>query len=119
GSIGQLRIGSFPTASERLLPHALSLFQGRYPGVDLHLEEGEQHELIPMLKAKELDVILMYRYGLEHSTFPQEYHIKKLLIENLILLMPSTDPLVSDQSPSVEIGHLADRTWIAPRPETA
>src|SRR5215207_8245516 len=41
--VGKLHLGSFPTATQTFIAHALRAYRGRYIGVDVHLREGEPH----------------------------------------------------------------------------
>ncbi|WP_214106825.1 LysR family transcriptional regulator [Acrocarpospora catenulata] len=49
GSSGRLRVGSFTTASVRLVPAALSDFRRRRPGVEITLDDGEPEKLLDSL----------------------------------------------------------------------
>ena len=46
-AIGTVRLGSFPTASEYLLPSALAALAVSHPSVEILLDEGEPDELTP------------------------------------------------------------------------
>jgi DNA-binding transcriptional LysR family regulator len=117
GSLGRLRIGSFPTASARLLPQGLAAFVQRYPRVDVHLDEGEPDELLPGLQDGELDVALVYRYDLVPRTWPNRLVQTELLHENLLLLLPADHPLAGRHE--VGLADLRDATWIASREGSA
>lgn len=117
GSLGQLRIGSFPTASARLLPLGLAAFVQRYPSVDVHLDEGEPDELLPVLQDGELDVALVYRYDLVPRTWPHRLVETELLHEDLLLLLPAGHPLA--QRSEVGLAEVRDATWIASREGSA
>lgn len=114
GGIGQLRLGSFPTASERLLPEALSLFRQERPDVQVRLDEGEEAELTPLLMARELDVAITYRYGLVPRRHPRGFRSERLLVEDLIVLMPADHSLLGGPS-SITMDQLEQETWITPR----
>ena len=116
GSVGRLRIGSFPTASERLLPTALSSFVQRFPGVHVQLDEGEPQDLMPLLEARELDVALVYEYDLVAQSWPRGLRASTLLNEDLLLLVPSEHRLA--RGGAVAVGGLADETWISTREGT-
>lgn len=117
GSVGRLRIGSFPTASERLLPAALSEFVKSHPLVNVQLDEGEPKTLVPLLEARELDLALVYRYDLVPKSWPREFQATTLLHEELALLLPSNHRLASAET--VTLQDLADETWITTREGTA
>ncbi|AZF26984.1 MULTISPECIES: LysR family transcriptional regulator [unclassified Pseudomonas] len=54
---GTLRIGSFgPTASIRLLPNILSHFRQAYPGIEVHIDEGPDRQVIHWLDERRVDV---------------------------------------------------------------
>jgi DNA-binding transcriptional LysR family regulator len=61
---GLLRLGWFATAGAILMPRAIAAFQRRYPGVGLDLFEGDPDECIPKLRARELELALVYEFEL-------------------------------------------------------
>ncbi|WP_214415768.1 LysR family transcriptional regulator [Sphaerisporangium fuscum] len=117
GSIGRLRLGSFPTASQRLLPIALASYAQSYPSVEILLDEGEPDELIPQVRAGELDVALVYRYDLVPRAWPRDLEEIALLSEELLLLLPGRHPLAT--AGAVALDDLKHETWVAAREGTA
>ncbi|MCH0569147.1 LysR family transcriptional regulator [Streptomyces sp. MUM 136J] len=118
GVVGRLRLGSFPTASERLLPRALSAFTTDHPQVEVQLDEGEPAELLPMMESHELDIVLIYQYGSVPRRWPRGLCAEKLLTEDLLLLTPTGHPLTGGSEwPSIEL--LAEETWISTRSGTS
>lgn len=117
GTTGRLRLGSFPTASERILPTALSRFRHKRPDVEVRLDEGEEPELTPLMTARELDIAIMYRYGLVPGRYPRGFDSLRLLVEDLLVLVPDGHQAVNDSS-SINITRLDCETWIAPRLNT-
>ncbi|WP_248749739.1 LysR substrate-binding domain-containing protein [Pseudomonas sp. MWU15-20650] len=54
---GTLRIGSFgPTASNHLLPTLLNHFRRAYPGIEVHVDEGPDRQVIQWLDERRVDV---------------------------------------------------------------
>ena len=54
---GSLRIGSFgPTSSLNLLPAITAQFRLRYPGIDLRIDEGADHEVVQWIRERRVDV---------------------------------------------------------------
>lgn len=54
---GTLRIGSFgPTASTYLLPKILSCFRLEYPGIEVHVDEGPDRQVIHWLDERRIDI---------------------------------------------------------------
>jgi len=117
GAVGRLRLGSFPTASERLLPDALSSFKRSHPRIDVHLDEAEPQELMPLLESREIDVALVYRYNLVPKAWPKAVITRRVIREDL-LLVRAGDPGAEDPA-GVDLGDLAAETWISTREGTA
>ncbi len=113
GRSGRIRLGSFPTASVRLVPRALSGFRERFPAAEVTLEEDEPDPLLAAVVAGELDVALVYEYALCPRRWPDSVVTRPLLREELLVLRPS------DGSAAVELRALADRQWITSGQRTA
>src|SRR6202035_5415640 len=60
---GRLRMASFPTAGATLMPLAIATFRSSYPDVELTLAEGEPEQIVPRLRAGELDLALLYEFA--------------------------------------------------------
>lgn len=60
GVRGRIRLGSFTTASARILPPAIVEFGAAYPAVEIELEEGEPGDLLPSLLDGNLDLLVVY-----------------------------------------------------------
>jgi DNA-binding transcriptional LysR family regulator len=59
---GRLRMASFPSAGATLMPLAIANFTASYPDVELTLAEGEPEEIVPRLRAGELDLALVFEF---------------------------------------------------------
>lgn len=112
GTIGRLRLGSFPTASEHLLPRALPVLISENSRLEIHLDEGEPDELVPLLNDQELDLAIVYRYDLVPRSWPKGLRATKLLVEDLFLLLPAGHRLVGQP---VTLGDLREEKWISTR----
>jgi DNA-binding transcriptional LysR family regulator len=104
---GRLRIGAFPTANATVVPKAIADFTRDHPKVELSLDEGVSSELIPRLRAGELDVAL--------ATDPLEHDLHELAVfdiaEDPMLVALSLDhPLA--RKPKLRLRDLRDETWI-------
>src|SRR6478736_9422038 len=62
GGGGRLRMASFPTAGATLMPLAIAAFRARRPRVELSLAEAEPEEIVPRLRAGELDLALLFEF---------------------------------------------------------
>jgi DNA-binding transcriptional LysR family regulator len=112
GESGQLRIGSFPTASARLLPPALAALSSARPGVDIAVDEGEVATLLPRLENGELDVAIVYRYRSVPTGWPASLVETPLLSERLWVLLPTEHRLAGELS--VRFAALRQDRWVAP-----
>lgn len=117
GAVGRLRIGSFATASERLLPDALSSFQTSHPRIEVHLDEAEPDELMPLLESREIDAALVYRYNLVPKAWPRAIVTRRAIREDLLLVRAGH--AANDGPVEVDMADLADETWISTREGTA
>lgn len=53
---GKIRIGSFPSASSRVLPKILATFHRKHPNVDIVLFEGTNSEILDWLRSSTIDI---------------------------------------------------------------
>jgi DNA-binding transcriptional LysR family regulator len=113
GATGRLRLGSFPTASVRLVPPALSALAELRPRARIQLEEGEPEELVALLGSGDLDIALVYEYGLSPRQWPDGLTHHRLLREDLVLLR------ARDSGLGTSLSQLADARWITSREGTA
>ncbi|GAA3776199.1 LysR family transcriptional regulator [Streptomyces coacervatus] len=113
GATGRLRLGSFPTAGVRLVPPALSAFVASHPRAGIELEEGEPDELLDGLGNGDLDVAVVYEYGLSPRQWPEGLVRHLLLKEDLVLLRAKESGL-SDRLPG-----LSRARWVTSREGTA
>jgi DNA-binding transcriptional LysR family regulator len=59
---GLLRMASFPTAGNTIMPLAIANFRTAHPEVELSLAEGEPEEIVPRLRAGEFDLALLFEF---------------------------------------------------------
>ncbi|CAK9886768.1 MAG: HTH-type transcriptional regulator GltC [Candidatus Erwinia impunctatus] len=78
---GKIDIGCFETVAPLILPRLLRGFKQQYPGVDITIRDGEQHELVQGLTAGSFDLALLYQHDLDNSISTE-------------LLMPAQKPYV-------------------------
>lgn len=62
---GQIDIGCFETVAPLYLPRLIAGFRQRYPGVEIRLHDGEQHELVQGLTAGRFDLAIFYEHDLD------------------------------------------------------
>lgn len=110
GRLGRLRVGSFPTASLHLVPPVLARLALRLPDVGVVLDEGEPHELVPLVADRRIDLALVYEYDLVPRSSPPGLVRRTLLVEDLALLLPERRPWPTGP---LTLGDLRDEVWIA------
>ena len=113
GETGRLRIGSFSTASERLLPTALARFGAGGHGVEIQLDEAEPEELVVRLQDGDLDLVLAYRYDGVPRAWARTLTAVDLLHEHLVLLL--REDHVCHGREDVELAELQDVLWVSTR----
>jgi len=112
GRTGHLSVGSFPTASARLMPAALGHFTSGHATVETSLDEGEADDLLDRVRDRDIDVAVVYRYDLVPRSRPQGLTVLPLLVEDLRLLLPEGHVLAGKDEP-LSLEDLASETWIA------
>jgi DNA-binding transcriptional LysR family regulator len=116
GERGALQLGSFPTASSRILPRVLAELSRIRPGIEIKLSEGEPDELLPELLDGDLDLQLVYRYDLFPRGWPDQIVETPVMDENLVLCVPAGHPLAGRRT--ARLRDLRSETWIASRPDS-
>ncbi|AOX99143.1 LysR family transcriptional regulator [Jeongeupia sp. USM3] len=86
---GSLRIGSFgPTASTRLLPQVLAQFRRSFPGIEVHIDEGPDRQVVQWLDERRIDVGFV--------VLPSEHFDTVALIDDqLLAVVPAGHPLAA------------------------
>ena len=95
---GTLRIGSFgPTASVRLLPAILAAYRQAYPGIEVHVDEGPDRQVLHWLQERRIDVGFVVLPEEQFDSYP-------LLEDQMVALLPADHALA--QLPSVTLRQL-------------
>src|SRR4051794_29881354 len=89
---GRLRMASFPTAGATLMPLAIATFRASYPDVEVTLAEGEPEEILPRLRAGELDLALLFEFDGEDTLLGADVTRSELLADPLYLALPRDHP---------------------------
>ena len=92
---GTLRIGSFgPTSSIKLLPLILQHYRAAHPGIEVHIDEGPDRQVIQWLEERRIDVGFV--------VLPEERFDTFALIEDqMVALLPVDHPLARRDSLSL------------------
>lgn len=86
---GTLRIGSFgPTSSIKLLPDILRRFREKHPGIEVHIDEGPDRQVIQWLEERRIDIGFV--------VLPEERFDTFALIEDqMVALLPAGHSLAA------------------------
>ncbi len=106
---GRLRMASFPTAGSTLMPLAIANFRASYPDVELTLAEGEPEEIVPRLRAGELDLALLFEFAGEEP-LPDDLARSPLLEDPMYLALPREHPLA--QRSKLRLAQLHGEAWV-------
>jgi DNA-binding transcriptional LysR family regulator len=106
---GRLRMASFPTAGSTLMPLAIASFRSSYPDVALTLAEGEPEEVVPRLRAGELDLALLFDFAGETERH-EELELSPLLGDPMYLALPREHRLAGKRKLALQ--ELRGEAWI-------
>ncbi|MCU1752357.1 LysR family transcriptional regulator [Pseudomonas sp. 6D_7.1_Bac1] len=92
---GTLRIGSFgPTSSIKLLPRILQHYRAAYPGIEVHVDEGPDRQVLQWLEERRIDIGFV--------VLPEERFDTFALVEDqMVALIPATHELAQRDSLSL------------------
>nr|WP_218862556.1 LysR family transcriptional regulator [Actinopolyspora biskrensis] len=117
GDEGGLRLASFATANSRVLPDVLAAVVSERPNARVQLDEGEPDEVIDDVREGVVDAAVVFEYDLDPRCWPAELRTEELIAEPLWLALPERHRLAG--SDSVELGELAEESWICTRDDTS
>ncbi len=114
---GRLRMASFPTAGATLMPVAIATFRASHPEVELSLAEGEPDEIVPRLRAGELDLALVYEFRGVSEKLGAGMRRFDLLDDPIRVALPIGHELADRRT--VKLEDLREQSWVqtsAPTP---
>ncbi|MDI3273596.1 LysR family transcriptional regulator [Pseudomonas sp. MDT1-16] len=92
---GTLRIGSFgPTSSIKLLPLILQHYRAAHPGIEVHIDEGPDRQVIQWLEERRIDIGFVVLPEDRFDTFA-------LIKDQMVALLPVNHPLARRDSLSL------------------
>ena len=105
---GRVRLASFATAGSTFVPHAIATFHERHPDVEIYLKEADPEQSVPLLKAGQLDVAILFEpHGAGDLTDVEKLH---LLEDPMSVVLPQDHRLASRAK--VRLSDLADEYWV-------
>jgi len=106
---GRLRMASFPTAGATLMPLAIATFRSSYPDVELTLAEGEPQDVLPRLRAGELDLALLFEFADETPLYENMTRVE-LLEDPMYLALPRDHALA--RKAKLRLQDLHGEAWV-------
>jgi DNA-binding transcriptional LysR family regulator len=100
---GRVRLASFSSVIESLVPRAVAALTSKHPGLQIGLTNTQPPEALELLRTGKIDVAIIFRYD-DTEPEPEDVRLHHLFDDPLYLLSPRDgDTLAS----------LRDATWIA------
>lgn len=103
---GRVRLGATPSLFAGLAADVLARFRGRYPGIELRVEEGGSRDLVHDLARGHLDLALII---LPLQSSGPALETTPILREDLVVVSPASEPL---GRPYVRIADLRDQPLV-------
>jgi DNA-binding transcriptional LysR family regulator len=107
---GRLRLGAFSTAGAVLVPRAVVAFRERHPGVEATLVELDPEEAVGELRAREIDLALIYEFPVVTGPTLDGLEYVHLLDDRLYIALPEGHALARRQR--VRLADLAEEPWV-------
>jgi DNA-binding transcriptional LysR family regulator len=110
GRAGRLRVVTFFSAGEGLLPGAIAAMRRELPGLEVRPSVDEEVGALRRLRAGEVDLVVVVEpFGRGHQP-DDDLHRWHLLDDEYRLLLPSEHPLARRRT--VDVDALADEDWV-------
>ncbi len=113
GFSGRIAVGTLLAASANLLPRAVSMLVAERPGLMVHIHEGTNDHLMPMLRAGDLDLVVG---RLSEQRYRADLVQEALFDERVICVARPSHPLHGLSHLALE--QVLDFGWILPPGET-
>ena len=105
---GRVRLASFATAGSTFVPHAIATFHEQHPAVEISLKEADPEESVPLLKAGQLDIAILFEpHGAGDLTDMEKVH---LLEDPMSIVLPEDHPLASKAK--IRLKDLEGEAWV-------
>lgn len=113
GDAGRLGLCGFYTAWATFMPAAVAVFSRTHGQVKLDLHQHEPDPALRRVRARELDLAVVYGFGAPDGEEAQTW--THLLDDPYVAALPLGDPLASRDQ--VTLAELAGRRWVCPPPD--
>jgi DNA-binding transcriptional LysR family regulator len=115
---GSLRFAAFATIGAQLLPKALTRLVVQFPEVDVRLHDyGGAAEVAHAVSERRADLGLVFEYDLVPEKWPSDLQVHPVMDEEIVLIAGTK--LAAATPDPVQLGDLAEATWVANREASA
>lgn len=115
---GTVRLAAFPSAAGALAAPAIAACQAYHPDLRIMLNEQEPEQSLTDLRARRIDMAVVYEYDLLQRLPDAGVELLTLLKEPLLLALPPQRYRDVDDEPTT-LEELRQEHWIAPRSDSA
>lgn len=112
GYTRRLRIGCFPTASERVIPAVVQEVKNRFPDVLVTLEEGGSDMLAEMIESEDLDAAFLSTYSMLHPVWKDSIRAERLYSDELMVIRSSGSRDFSIRDRGDTLVEFRESVWI-------
>ncbi|KAA1420013.1 LysR family transcriptional regulator [Mumia zhuanghuii] len=110
---GRVALGAFQTSIQAVVGPALGTVREGFPGIELTVAEHEPDDALRLLRAGDLDLVLLEQDEDAPTTTPRGMHDVILLDEPWRVVIPTAFPTPA------QAGDLADAPWLGAERQTA
>ncbi len=107
---GRVRMAAFESAAATLMPPAIAAYRSLHPAVELSMTLAEPEGALPLLRAGELELAVIFGGSLAESYSIEGLELVELLEDPLYLVLPSDHPLARKRN--IRLSDLAHEEWI-------
>jgi DNA-binding transcriptional LysR family regulator len=108
--VGRLRMASFPTAGATLMPLAIAAFRAAHPDIELSLIEAEPEDIVPRLKAGEIDLALLFEFRGVAESLERGLRTVELLEDPMHIALPAGHPLAEKRL--LRLDDMSGEAWV-------
>jgi DNA-binding transcriptional LysR family regulator len=110
GEVGAVRIGAFATANATFVADAISMMRELQPTARLTLLEGEAADTIARLRARSIDVGVIFDSDSHAIAVPEDIELKYVGLDPMLVAVPADHPVA--RRVRVRLPDLAEEDWI-------
>lgn len=106
---GPLRVGAVASVLRGLLPQTLVALTRRFPRLEPRVRDGEAADMLPELRTRQLDAVVMESWAHAPTTMPPGTHTHTLAREQALLAVHETHPFAGLEE--VPVSTLHEQIW--------